>query len=377
MQKTVKITFLFLVFSFISCDDFFISLKKELSTNLFSSDVSTEESHLSSRDKTKELVQEEALESAKKATWEVSLYLNFQKKEVSFLKNQVNITSSQELIHLGHGSGFFISPRLMITNFHVIDSANDHIEIISNQDSEDSTQLTINKMKLLKISSSYDLALLKSENKSSHFLNVREKAIDKIKDSFFLLAYPENRFILSEIHYNSSQFNRKLLLFDRKQELGKLTGASGGPIIDQKGELVAVNQSGSDKVSIGISHFILERFLEGDHRDCSESSLEDCLNEEWNHLYQSYKKGDQMAQYRMSVNKSYEHWLNKREKLNQLIKQRETLNQIAEELAEKLELFKNKPTVENKNSYEQISKHYDTQVSNYNNIVSELNQLLF
>ena len=377
MQDFLKISFLFLFIfsSFISCGQLHFQ-------NLFHKRKSgLNEAAFFSSDNTKKPIKKEALESAKKATWEVSLYLNFQKKEIDFSKNQslfqISIKESEDLIHLGHGSGFFISPNLMITNFHVIDSINKHIEIISNQDSETSDELMLNKMKLLKVSSTYDLALLESENKSPYFLNVKKEAIDKNRDTFFLLGYPDNRFIFSQIQYNGSQLNRKLFLFDRKEELGQLTGVSGGPIIDQNGELVAVNQSGSDAISIGVSHLILDHFLNGNNRDCSEVSLEKCLQEEWLYLDRSYRDGDLMAKHRMSVNRSYEHWLNKKEKLNQLIEKRQKLKEIEEELVEKLDFFNKNQNKENKDSYEKSREKYQNEVSFYNKIVSELNQLFF
>ena len=377
MQDFLKISFLslFIFSSFISCGRFHFQ-------NLFHKKKSgLNQIILPSLGDTKEPIKKESLESAKKATWEVSIYLNFQKKEIDFSKNQsvsqISAKDSQDLIHLGHGSGFFISPNLMITNFHVIDSINEHIEIISNRDSEASGELIINKMKILKVSSIYDLALLESENKSPYFLNVKKEAIDKNRDTFFLLGYPDNRFIFSQIQYNGSQLNRKLLLFDRKEELGRLTGASGGPIIDQNGELVAVNQSGSDEISIGVSHLILDHFLNENNRDCSEVSLEKCLHEEWLYLDRSYRDGDLMAVHRVSVNKSYKHWLSKKEKLNQLIEQRRELNQIEEELVERLDSFNRNQTRENKDSYEKAIKKYQSEVSVYNKIVSELNQIFF
>jgi len=363
MQILLKTCFFFVSFNLIGCDTF-----------LFQKNLSQNNRLLSLQ--TKELIESEALDFAKKATWEVSLYLDFQKKEIHFSRDKINVENSRDLVHLGHGSGFFIDPHHMITNFHVIDMANDKVKIISNKDSEESETLVINEMKVLKVSLIYDLALLRSENASDHFIPVRKRAIDTIKDSFFLLGYPGNRFIFSEVFYNGSHLNRNLLLFNRKQELGQLTGASGGPIIDQKGELVAVNQSGSDEIAIGVSHSLLENFLNGNNNDCSQQILEECLKEEWLYLEQIYRSGNQMAKHRLSLSKSYEQWLNKKEKLNQLISQREKINIIEEELVKKWDDFNNRNTLENQNSYEKTKQQYEEATSVYNQIASELNELL-
>lgn len=335
--------------------------------------------YLSSQPEEKEPLKEEILELAKNSVWEVSLYLNFQTRQIDFSTHDgalsANVEPSYNFINLGHGSGFFIAPKRMITNFHVIDSTNEHIEIISNRDSENSKDLLINKMKVLKVSSLYDLALLESETESPYFLDLKQEKINLNKDSFFLLGYPDNRFILSLVQYNSSQLGRKLFLFNRKAELGNLTGASGGPIIDQKGEVVAVNQSGSDEISIGISHSIVHRFLSGDNRDCSEISLEECLQEEWLLLDRAYRNGESMAKHRISVNKSYEHWLNKKEALSRLIENRQRLNQLEEELASALERYSREKNAENKNFYQSVLERYENQIEAYNENVAELNRL--
>ena len=360
---------------------YFISCHRFNFPDFFNKNSQFTENTLPSKYEKKEPIRELALEIAKKSIWEVSLYLNFQTKQIDFSKNKsefdIDIESTHKLIHLGHGSGFFISPNLMVTNFHVIDYANQHIEIISNKDSENSNELLINNMKLLKVSSLYDLALLESETESPYFLNIKTEPIQPNKDSFFLLGYPDNRFIFSPVQYNSSHLDRRLILFDRKTSLGQLTGTSGGPIIDQNGNVVAVNQSGSDEISIGISSTILNSFLNGNNRDCSEISLDECLQEEWSFLDRAYQDGNLMAKHRIATSKSYENWLNKKEKLNQLIENREEINRLEEKLAEALEDYGRDKTVENRDSYKRILEEHKKQVELYNKTVSDLNKFFF
>ena len=348
--------------------------------DLFNKKSKTVEPSRSQPYKEKEPIQEEALELAKKSIWEVSLFLNFQEREIDisqkYSKINIGIKPTDNLIHLGHGSGFFISPTLMITNFHVIDNAGEHIEILSNRDSDTSNNLIVHKMKVLKVSSIYDLALLESDKKSPYYLKLKKEALNSKRDSFFLSGYPGNRFIFTPVQYNSSHLNHKLIYFNRNTELGTLTGVSGGPFIDQNGEVVAVNQSGSDNLSIGVSSAILDNFLNGDNRDCSKISLANCIQQEWLFLNKAFKDGSAMAKYRMSVNISYDSWSYQKEKMNQLIENRQLLNKMEEDMVLLFYKKNEDPSPENQQAYQEILKLYKNEIEVYNGIVSEFNSLL-
>ena len=364
------IFYFFVVFSFISCEFRGIKNFSELK-NIFLPSQSKE-------NLTKEPINKEALQSAKNSVWEIRLYLDFEIKTIDFYKNSslLEIEESQELIYLGHGSGFFIAPRLMITNFHVIDSANQHVAIISNKNSEDSENgLLIKDMEVVAVSAVYDLALLRSDTAHDSFLEIRKSPLNSKSDSFFLLAYPDNDFILSPLQFNSSQLKHQLLKFNRNIKLGKLKGASGGPIIDQNAEVVAVNQSGNTDISIGISKSILSDFLEGNHRDCSDISLEDCLQQEWLHLKNSYESGNLMAKHRMDVNQGYTKWLNKNQKFQELIEKRQKLNEVKELYVDAQKAYHRNDSEENQKTFNNLENQYSQLFESYDQTRIELNQI--
>ena len=363
MEK-LFLLFSFSIFSLMSCNSSF--LKKRYSSKIFIAGQNEEE-----------------LESAKKSVWEVSLYLNFKESSINLeitdrnSRIKADVETNYNRIYLGHGSGFFISPKLMVTNFHVIQDAIENTEIISNRDSKELNKVIFNKMNVLKVSAIYDLAILESETTVENYLSIKKKPFSLFeKDKFFLLAYPDDRFIFTSIQYNSSQKNQQLLLFNRNAELGDLKGGSGGPIVDQNLEVVGVNQAGTSELSIAVSYSVLTDFLNGNNRDCSQLSLENCFKQEWLFLEETYAKGNSMAAHRMSFNDTYQQWFEKRQKLGKIINIRGDLNQIGKKLTKALNSYNQKKTNDNRREYEELLNSYDELIEKYNRSVSAFNKLI-
>ena len=369
MEK-LFLLFSFFIFNLTGCNSNF--LKKKSPTEVF----------FASQNKEIETILEEDVKSAKKSVWEVSLYLKF--KEVSInlettdrnSRIKADVETNYNKIYLGHGSGFFISPKLMVTNFHVIQNAIEKTDIISNRDSEKLNKVIFNKMKVLKVSAIYDLAILESKKTVEDYLTIKSPSSSFKQDKFFLLAYPDNRFIFTSIQYNSSQQNQQLLLFDRNLELGSLKGGSGGPIVDQNLEVVGVNHAGTDELSIAVSHSVLTSFLDGNNRDCSKLSLEDCFTKEWLFLEEAYAKGNSMAAHKMSFNETYQQWFKKRKKLRKIIDVREELNQIVKKLIKSLNSYNKNNTNDNLREYEELLSSYNEILKKYNSSVSAFNELI-
>ncbi|MBC6415335.1 MAG: trypsin-like peptidase domain-containing protein [Bdellovibrionales bacterium] len=329
--------------------------------------------------KEKTSINPEILERAKKAVWDVSLFIHFEEDIINFSQNSKNkklysnsnIDKKNNFIHLGHGTGFFIKPNFMITNFHVIQNLNENTDILSNRDSKELNKILLNKMKVVKVSALYDLALLKSSKKVKDYLKIKKSPIDLNLDSFFLLAYPGNRFISIPVEYHSSQFNRKILIFNREIELGSLKGSSGAPIIDQNAKVVGVKYAGMDSLSISTPFSIVNDFLNGNNRDCSNLDIEECLNEEWLSLKEAYQKGNVIARYRLSI-ESYQQWANKRNQLKELINIRKKLTRMGTDLKKILTLYNKKNSLEIFKDYEAQLQIYNEKLEKYNKMLSEL-----
>ena len=131
--------------------------------------------------------------TAEKAVWQIKNYLTFERNEFIFnynsenapLPTAIDIQTTTKTILLSKGTGFFISsPKYVVSSFHVIYSQlNKHTEIIASKKIEN--KVFFNKLKLLKVSSIYDLALLESEKPMEHYLSIDNKSISSQNNSFF------------------------------------------------------------------------------------------------------------------------------------------------------------------------------------------------
>ena len=329
----------------------------------------------------KESISDSALDLAVKSVWEVSNYLLFTENEIRVLEeNQIPVRASikqkEKRIHLGHGSGFFISPTLMITNFHVIHNINENTEIISNRSLENG-EIEFNKMELLKVSALYDLALLSAKKKTKHYLDLKLKPIEPKTDSFFLIGYPDRRFIKTFINYQGSLWNQKVISFYRDEKLGDLKGSSGGPIIDQKGRVAGVNYAGTENLIVAVSNTALEDFLNGNALDCSSLSKEDCIHKELSFLDQLANRGHDFAKYTIQFNGNYENLMKKRAAFKSLIENKNLLNEVEAQLIDSLNKFNKNKTEENQNQYIKNFEDYKQQTEIYNSAVEQLKHIGF
>ena len=335
--------------------------------------------HLSSQTQTETSLAEEekpidlqVMDHVKQSVWEIRNNLILEENKITIRENEnyprIDIKKVTDTVPLGHGTAFFISPQLMITNFHVIDNINKNTEIVCNRDkSADETIWT--NAKLLKVSSIYDLALLESEKSFDSYLTIRDTTPDLVRHGrFFLFAYPDNRFISTKLKYYTDRFNKNIFIFHRDFLLGSLKGSSGGPVVDENGELVAVNHAGSSKQVIAISFKALNDFLNGNHRDCLKyPSSEECIEREWEYLKQADEKGYGLAQYKLSFGDNYARWLKKRQVFKHFIETQNRLNQ------EEAELIKSQIKWERSQKDADLIK-YNEQVQGYNQVVREYNQ---
>jgi len=158
------------------------------------------------------------------------------------LKASVNIYSYLENGELvSSGSGAFINANLIVTNLHVIEKGSKYM--FNTNDNK-----TNNKLVIYKIDPIHDIAILKSSYyKTDLFLNLVRK-FPKIGDGILVCGAPEglegtiSNGIVSSIRKN------KPYDFDLIQFTAPISfGSSGGPLINNKMELIGITVSGIDR----------------------------------------------------------------------------------------------------------------------------------
>ena len=327
---------------------------------------------------------------AEEAVWKINNYLELDHNEITINYSQENkpvtmdIQNTTQTIGLKKGTGFFINPKhiglkqtkskYLITNFHVIyNHLNQHTKIIASKKSPDG--VIFNKLKLLKVSAIYDLALLESETPVKHYLSIENRNTYSKKDSFFLIAYPKNLFIRAPLIFHNSYFDSHLLSFQKKVRLDS-AGASGGPIINKKGNVIAVNWAGNELFISSISNKALNHFLDESNRDCSPLSSEDCISKEWLFLEKLSKKEDKLSQYILSSGLNLSQWQEKKQLLKNLTEHKQKLTETEINLTKAFNQLHNNSEDKYLSKLKDALEEYEAAVENYNDSVSLFNTSL-
>ena len=136
---------------------------------------------------------------------------------------------------LGGGSGFFIAPDKFVTNIHVLIGT----AAITAKCSETETDYTIEG--IVAFDDKNDLAVLKIAEKGTPF-PIGDSSTVRKGDRVCLIGYPKKKARSVEGTVHSVRNNGKHLWVDFESSAGP--GYSGGPLLNAKGEVIAVAQSG-------------------------------------------------------------------------------------------------------------------------------------
>ena len=201
---------------------------------------------------------------------------------------------------IGSATAFSIRERLMITNFHAVSLISEEgitiEDIILSQEGHSSS---LKVKRILALSSFYDLALMEVEGEVSDYLNLREDPVDP-KENLFLPAYPNWLFKrlrkTGEVLYKDNQS------YAFPVSHSYLNGTSGGPILDEKGQIVGVVSSAFTNIVNVIRLNHLKKFIEGDTGlNCSKFiKPKNCVKREMENLENLAEGGSPYAQYMLA-----------------------------------------------------------------------------
>ena len=174
--------------------------------------------------------------------------------EKSNLSKGNNIASS--------GSGFFINNKgYFVTNNHVVEGCAQS-KITFNEKSIDA--------ELIATDQSLDLALLKTDVRPKEFLNLSNDPPEKLQ-KIYVAGYPFGKGLSDDLKFTQGIISSVKGFADNSNQIqidaAINSGNSGGPIINEDGDLVAVAVSGLDKsasegIGFGIKANSLINFLE-------------------------------------------------------------------------------------------------------------------
>lgn len=330
-------------------------------------------------------------ENIKQAVWQVrnDLVIRTTKfhEEGSGRHKTIKPKKVTERKPLSYGSGFSINPELIVTNFHVITNIDGNTEITVNRDKSMSSNF-FSRARLLRVSSIYDLALLQidGEKKMDKWLSVRSSVSEPRGKNFFLLGYPDTRFVKLKLdfHEYADPVDPVVARFTRGDSAGQLSGASGGPIIDEGGLVAGVFHASSTPSDTqpayasaiwtnALNDFLLNR----NGRDClKEISEEECVNKEWMHLERNAQTGSyRLAEYGHGLFGEYDQWRRKRDAFKNFTRDLAEYNSALDDALTALEEYDTSGTDINFRKYESAIEDLESAKDDLNHSLSVLRDL--
>ena len=284
---------------------------------------------------------------------------------------------------LSFGTGFSISPELIVTNFHVITNIDGNTEITFNRDESINLDFFA-QARLLRVSSIYDLALLQVEGdkKMDKWLSVKPSVSDPAGKPFFLFGYPDTRFVKLKLDFYEYA-NDSVVRFKRDDSAGQLSGASGGPVMDEEGFVAGVFHASSASSSAGQAAYAsaiwtnaLNDFLNGNGRDCSQITEEECVNQEWIYLEQNARAGNHsLARYELGLFGEYAKWRNKRDAFKSFTRNLAVFNSAMDDALTALDQYNENRSRNNYEDYLSAVEDLQEAEGNLNHSLNVLRQL--
>ena len=219
------------------------------------------------------------------------------------------------------GTGFFISPKLFVTNFHILSYLSETTENLNEVHlTQEGNPNTLNIKKVVAVSALYDLVLIETQETSQNYLTLSESKV-KADDDLFIIGYPEE--ILTRVKKTGKINYEDASNFSFPVNHSNLHGASGSPVLNDQGQIIGVLYRVDTNLAFAIKINSLKKFIAGDMRqNCKAISFKNCLKKEIENLKALAEQGFTRAQYYLgylyylgkNVPQNYKqavHWLQK------------------------------------------------------------------
>ena len=196
--------------------------------------------------------------------------------------NEIDISINKDkLFAAASGSGFFVSRTgHIITNFHVIEGC-DKVKVSFKGDNINAKVLAIDKMN--------DLAILKSAINPDQIFTVAKEDADLL-ENIIIAGFPLGKSVSSSIKTSKgsitslSGFGDNFSEFQTDAALNQ--GNSGGPILNQKGNIVGVavavfgKEEGIESFNFGIKSSTLRTFAKSNGLNFQSPNVKDLSNKD-------------------------------------------------------------------------------------------------
>ena len=198
-----------------------------------------------------------------------------------------------------NGTGFFIAPNKIITNFHVINGLLGDVSKVENITlSQEGNARTLKIKGIVALSALHDLALLETTQSVDHYLPIRRKPLQEQED-LFLTGYPGGK--LTDMRKISDRliFSRDTTSFLVNHS--SLHGASGSPVVDAKKQVIGVLHSHSLNLIYSVNLNDLQVFVQRELRNKPRNNPRQTVKREIQNLRNLAKRKNAKAQFNLGV----------------------------------------------------------------------------
>ena len=196
-----------------------------------------------------------------------------------------------------NGTGFFIAPRLFVTNCHGLAGLlSGNLEDINFYQEDQLSSIKIKRM--VSLSCLFDLALFETDQAVSSHISIAENVAIH-SDSLFFMGYPDG--VFTKFRQTGSYIQRwtphTFSFMGSVSKFDSIEGASGSPVLNRDGKATGVIFQNNKNMYFAINADKIQKLVDGQiGTQCSLFNNEkNCLENELQSIEQKLQQGDQSA----------------------------------------------------------------------------------
>ena len=203
-----------------------------------------------------------------------------------------------EMGQFQQGTGFFISPNLFVTDFHVIQSVPKAFHLDQIILSQEGHSRIIHIKNIQNLSALDDLLLLETKESVTDYLSLEEKT-PKSFEELFIIGYPDGQW--AKIRQIGKIFPyQDKTLFSFPVNRIRIVGASGSPVLNQKNQVVGVVSIQSYNIIYATKIKWLQKFITKNNRISSIDAYK-LIQQEIKNLKELAQKRNPFASYQLAI----------------------------------------------------------------------------